>query len=357
MSNSKNITLENLTRYDTNIKEYIANQGGATWDTTTGKPFETLDPSTFSVSSDGVLKATSSEITIDSELSDSSENPVQNKVVTSALQDKVDNTQIVTSTSNGLMTSTDKAKLDGIDEGANKYTLPTASSSTLGGVKTTSSVSDSSGYTACPIISGVPYYKDTNTDTHYTTGLKVGASNTATANAAASNGNVYLNVLDNSTVRDSHKIVGSGATTVSSDDNGVITIKSTDTNTDTKCTAVGNHYTPSGGTTTSASGGTLTDITNSSRGVQVVTGVVKDAAGHVTGVTSVALKSVNTDTTYSNFVKSGSGAKSGLVPAPSTTAGTTKYLCEDGTWKVPTIPVLTADPKNPADGQIWIKST
>ena len=43
------------------------------------------------------------------------------------------------------------------------YTLPTASSSTLGGVKTTSTVTSTSGYTACPIISGVPYYKDTNT--------------------------------------------------------------------------------------------------------------------------------------------------------------------------------------------------
>lgn len=41
------------------------------------------------------------------------------------------------------------------------------------------------------------------------------------------------------------------------------------------------------------------------------------------------------NTTYSNFVKSGSGAKAGLVPAPSTTAGTTKYLREDGTWTVP----------------------
>ena len=36
-----------------------------------------------------------------------------------------------------------------------------------------------------------------------------------------------------------------------------------------------------------------------------------------------------------DFVKSGSGAKAGLVPAPSTTEGTTKYLCEDGTWTVP----------------------
>lgn len=35
------------------------------------------------------------------------------------------------------------------------------------------------------------------------------------------------------------------------------------------------------------------------------------------------------------FVKSGTNAKAGLVPAPSTTAGTTKYLREDGTWQVP----------------------
>lgn len=40
-----------------------------------------------------------------------------------------------------------------------------------------------------------------------------------------------------------------------------------------------------------------------------------------------------TDTTYTNFVKSGSGAKAGLVPAPPTTAGTSKYLREDGTWQ------------------------
>lgn len=41
------------------------------------------------------------------------------------------------------------------------------------------------------------------------------------------------------------------------------------------------------------------------------------------------------NTTYSSFVKSGSTAASGLVPAPSTTAGTTKYLREDATWAVP----------------------
>lgn len=42
-----------------------------------------------------------------------------------------------------------------------------------------------------------------------------------------------------------------------------------------------------------------------------------------------------TDTQYSPFAKSGTGAKAGLVPAPSTTAGTSKYLCENGTWAIP----------------------
>lgn len=66
-----------------------------------------------------------------------------------------------TTSAAGLMSASDKSKLDGIATGANNYTLPTASS-TLGGVKTTSTVTSTSGLTACPIIGGVPYYKDTN---------------------------------------------------------------------------------------------------------------------------------------------------------------------------------------------------
>lgn len=42
-----------------------------------------------------------------------------------------------------------------------------------------------------------------------------------------------------------------------------------------------------------------------------------------------------TDTTYSVFVKSGTGAKSGLVPTPPNTAGTTKFLREDAVWVAP----------------------
>lgn len=58
------------------------------------------------------------------------------------------------------------------------YSLPTASS-TLGGVKTTSTVSATTGLTACPIIDGVVYYKDTN-NTYTLAGL-VGSTAIGTA--------------------------------------------------------------------------------------------------------------------------------------------------------------------------------
>jgi len=69
--------------------------------------------------------------------------------------------------------------------------------------------------------------------------------------------------------------------------------------TDTKVTAVGNHYTPSGGSAKTPTGDTDTDITNlsSGSGSQVISGVTIDAAGHVTGLTSKKIRSVNT--TYS----------------------------------------------------------
>ena len=58
-----------------------------------------------------------------------------------------------------------------------------------------------------------------------------------------------------------------------------------------------------------------------------------------------------TNTTYSNFVKSGSTAASGLVPSPGTTAGTTKFLCEDASWKVPyTHPTTSGNKHIPSGG-------
>lgn len=113
------------------------------------------------------------------------------------------------------------------------YSLPDATATTKGGVKVGSNITVDTGIISLTAdnVTGALGYTPPTHDTHYATGLKVGATSYATANAAATNGNVYLNVLDNYTVRDSHKIVGTGATTVTSDANGVITISSTDTNT------------------------------------------------------------------------------------------------------------------------------
>lgn len=63
-------------------------------------------------------------------------------------------------TAPGAMSAADKAKLDGVQSGANNYTLPVAGKA-LGGVKTTSDVASAAGYTPSPIVDGVVYYKDT----------------------------------------------------------------------------------------------------------------------------------------------------------------------------------------------------
>ena len=210
----------------------------------------------------------------------------------------------------GLMSATDKAKLDGIATGANKYVLPTASS-TLGGVKTTSTVTSASGYTACPIISGVPYYKDTNTK--YTLSS---FSITATA--------TELNILDGVTATTAEINYLSGVTSA------------IQTQLDGKSDSGHTHkYAGS-----SSAGGSATSAVKLDSSAGSATQPIYFKDGKPVKTTYTLSKSVPsdakfTDTTYSVFVKSGSGAASGLVPAPSTTAGTTKYLREDGTWTAP----------------------
>lgn len=79
-------------------------------------------------------------------------------------------------------TTVEKDKLAGIAANANNYSLPTAGS-TLGGVKTTSTVSSTTGLTAVPIINGVPYYKDTNTTYTAGTGLTLSSTQFKHTNA------------------------------------------------------------------------------------------------------------------------------------------------------------------------------
>ena len=88
-------------------------------------------------------------------------------------------------------------------------------------------------------------------------------------------------------------------------------------------------------------------ITATKKTVATMTAATADAAG-TTGLVPAPAAGDNTkflrgdgtwvvptNTTYSAFVKSGSTAAAGLVPKPSTTAGTTKYLREDATWVAP----------------------
>lgn len=66
------------------------------------------------------------------------------------------------------------------------------------------------------------------TDTHYASGLRVGASGTNT-NSATTNGNTYIKITEQNIHMEGHLIKGTGATTVTSDSSGNITIDSTNT--------------------------------------------------------------------------------------------------------------------------------
>lgn len=237
-----------------------------------------------------------------------------------------------TTSAAGLMSKDDKAKLDAITASADSVSF---SRSLTSGTKVGTITINGTG---------TDLYAPTNTDTHYTTGLKVGASNTATANAAASNGSVYLNVLDNTTVRDSHKITGSGATTVTSDANGVITISSTNTTYSTATTSAN-------GLMSSSDKSTLNNL-NTLVGDTAVSSQISSAVSNCISGLSISGKTItytkkdgstgtittqDTNTTYSNMkgATSSAAGTAGLVPAPA--AGKqTSFLRGDGTWVVPT---------------------
>mgnify|MGYP005785129495 CR=1 FL=1 len=102
-----------------------------------------------------------------------------------------------TTSTNGLMTAAMVTKLNGIAEGANKYTLPAATASVMGGVKVGSNITVSSGtisLTKANVVAALGYTPpttDTNTDTkvtntvnnstkYYVTGSTSASTNTGT---------------------------------------------------------------------------------------------------------------------------------------------------------------------------------
>ena len=107
-----------------------------------------LMSSTDKAKLDGIAEGATA-VTVDSAISSTSTNPVENQAIYTALSGKVD-----TETGKGLSsndyTDAEKTKLAGIEAGANAYTLPAATTSTLGGVKVGSNLAvDANG-----VISG-----------------------------------------------------------------------------------------------------------------------------------------------------------------------------------------------------------
>ena len=182
-------------------------------------------------------------------------------------------------------------------------------------MKTTSTVTSTSGLTACPIISGVPYYKDTNNT--YTL-----SSFSVTATAAE------LNVLDGITATTAELNYCDGVTSnIQTQLNGKLSTSGTAA----KATA-------------DASGNTITSTyetkANAITGLSVSGKTITYTKGNGTTGT---ITTQDTNTTYSTMgaATSSAAGTSGLVPAPA--AGKqASFLRGDGTWVVPTNTTYTA---------------
>lgn len=92
------------------------------------------------------------------------------------------------SSSSGLMSASDKQKLDGIASGANNYTLPTASSSTLGGIKIGNGLTISNGVVSVSNSSSgsLNVVMEDSSNSHYVYSVDYDSdSNTLTFNKSA----------------------------------------------------------------------------------------------------------------------------------------------------------------------------
>lgn len=182
-----------------------------------------------------------------------------------------------TTSSAGLMPASAVTKLNGISSGANKTEVSrTLTSGTkIGTITIDGTATD--------------LYCQTDTDTHYSASTVVGASTGATANASATNGNVYMNTIEDSKVRSSHNIKGAGAVSVTSDANGAITISAATESAKENLTVIGGATTAATYNTSSAktvkfTGGTGIQVTATTGGEITITN---------TGITSVTSSSTN----------------------------------------------------------------
>lgn len=114
----------------------------------------------------------------------------------------------------GLMSSTDKAKLDGIAAGANKYILPTATAAALGGIKT-GYTTNGKNYKVDVDASGNAYVNVPWTDNQDLSGYaKLAGNNTFTGSNNAFNDVDITGVLNITTDSDSTTEIDGGIVTL-----------------------------------------------------------------------------------------------------------------------------------------------
>ena len=215
---------------------------------------------------------------------------------------------VVTTSVAGLMSPADKTKLDGITAGS---TLVTVTPSILSGTK----IAD---YTING-TAGVLYSP--------TSKIVLGAT-TDTSDTAQTNGNVYINSVDNTTVTSTHKIYGTGASTVATDASGNVIVNSTNT---TYSAGTGLALS---GTTINHSNSVTADTASGSSGAIAFGGTVTipsvtyDAQGHITakGSTSITLPAnPNTDTLVTQTLSTTSSDYP-VILSSATTTGTRTTL-------------------------------
>lgn len=166
---------------------------------------------------------------------------------------------------------------------------------TTGLIKNGSDVTSTSGYTPSPIIDGIPYYKDTNTT--YSNGSGLNLNGTVFSLKQASADDLGGIKLFNAPRTTAITTVAAQSTAnryyaIELDSTGKAFVNIPWANSDTKVTAVGNHYTPAADDNSQLTSTNTNSGTASWNSTELITGikVQRDAKGHVTGITTTSHK-------------------------------------------------------------------